>query len=737
MGVLLVISYRADEVGPKHPLQSVIGDLPAACLHRLQLAPLSAAAVGALAMAAGRLAPCLHDVTGGNPFFVTEALAAPENQVPATVRDAVIARMARLSEPARAIVDLAAVIPGKTEKWLLEKLTDSSGALLQECLAVGMVVLADGAIAFRHELARRAVEENLPLPRRQDLHAAVLATLLAAPGGETAPTRLVHHADQAGDSTAVLLFAPLAAERAATLGAHREAAAHYASALRHGDSLPPAGRAALLDRLSYEDYLTDSVEEAIEAREASLQLWRNLGDRLKEGDNLRWLSRLSWFNGQRAAAERHAIDAIEILESLPPGRELAMAYSNRSQLHMLADEAEQALDWGGKAIALATELGDSETLIHALNNVGTARAFKLDLAGSDLERSLMLALGGGFQEHAARAYTNLSSTAIRLRNFASASRHLSEGIAYCEAHDLGSWIRYMIAFRAQAFLAQGDWSAAAADAEAVMRHPCVAPISQIPAMTVLALVRLRRGEPEVARLLDEAWDLAQATGEMQRIGPVMAARAEAAWLAGEQQTVLPDLRASHALACQQGDPWILGELTSWLARADPAVAKTRPARIPEPYAHQLAGDWHAAAASWAKIGCPYEQAMALAEADDEPSLRLALSLCDQLEANPLAAILRRKLRASGIRGVARGVQERNRQNPLNLTGRELTVLGLLVEGCRNADIARRLFISEKTVDHHVSAILGKLDVRSRGEAAAAALRLGIVTPADLQLVAKK
>jgi DNA-binding CsgD family transcriptional regulator/tetratricopeptide (TPR) repeat protein len=687
-------------------------------------------------MAAGRLAPGLHDITGGNPFFVTEALAAPDSHVPATVRDAVIARMARLSEDARAIVDLAALIPGKTEKWLLERLVESNGALLQECLAVGMVVLADGAIAFRHELARRAVEENLPLPRRQELHAGILAALLTPPEGETAPTRLVHHADLAGDNTAVLLFAPLAAERAATLGAHREAAAHYACALRHGASLPPAGRAALLDRLSYEDYLTDSVDEAIAARERSLELWRGLGNRLKEGDTLRWLSRLCWFNGLRKVAEHHAVAAIEILESLPPGPELAMAYSNRSQLHMLADEAEAALDWGGKAIALATELGDSETLIHALNNVGTARAFKLDLAGSDLERSLMLALGGGFQEHAARAYTNLASTAIRLRNFASAERHLREGIAYCEAHDLGSWIRYMIAFRAQAALAQGDWATAAQDAEAVIQHPCVAPISQIPAMTVLALVRLRRGEPGVTSLLDEAWEMAQSTGEMQRIGPVMAARAEAAWLSGTLSAVLPDLHASHALACKQADPWMLGELAAWLARADPSVSRKRPAKIPEPYAHQIAGAWWAAAASWAKAGCPYEQAMALAEADDEPSLRLALTICDRLEASPLAAILRRKLRASGIRGVTRGAQERNRQNPHNLTGRELTVLALLVEGCRNADIARRLFISDKTVDHHVSSILGKLDVRSRGEAAAAAHRLGIVVPDNPQLAEK-
>ena len=742
LGVLLIISYRDDEVNPRHPLCSVVGDLPPKSARRLHLAPLSAEGVASLAREAGQAAPdlcaSLHHVTGGNPFFVTEALAAAESSVPATVRDAVIARMARLSDAARGIVNLAALVPGKMESWLLEAaIPGLEAAAIRECLGVGMVALEDGSLAFRHELARRAAEEQIEPMHRRALHGRildVLATRGAELGAGVPTTRLVHHADLAGDSAAVLRHAPLAAERAAALGAHREAAEHYSTALRHAAALAVAERAELYERLSYECYLTEQIPAATKARESALTLRRAAGDRLKEGDNLRWLSRLCWFNGQKKASDSHASQAVRILETLPPGRELAMAYSNCAQLYMLADQAELALQWGGKAIALATTLADAEILCHALNNVGTAKLHNADESGrADLEQSLRLAREAGFQEHAARAYTNLASSGVRRREFAGARAYLDEGITFCEEHDLESWGRYMTAMRARANLALGDWPAATEDALAITQHPRAAIISKIPALVVLAQVRARRGDPHVARSLDDARDLALPTGEMQRIGLVVAARAEAAWLDGRPETVLEELRQCRAAAARQADLWTRNELDFWLARCagpdadDAAEIAAAPApAIADPYALQLAGDWRGAAAAWAALGCCYEQAMALAESDEEASLRQALEICEQMGAAPLAAILRRKLRASGVRGVTRGAQERTRRNPQGLTNSELKVLALLVQGRRNAEIARRLFVSEKTVGHHVSAILGKLEVRSRGEAAAAAGRLGLL-----------
>jgi DNA-binding CsgD family transcriptional regulator/tetratricopeptide (TPR) repeat protein len=731
LGVLVVISFRDDELGTLHPLHTVIGDLPARYVYRLQVPALTRTAVATLARMAGRSsAGHLHDITGGNPFFVTEVLAGAEDELPPTVRDAVMARIARLSKPARAVANLVALTPGRTERWLLEKALGVDDRSLQACVGIGMVALPDGAFAFRHELARRAAEESLSLPTRQRLHAQILGILLADPRPEIGIARLVHHADGAGNGDAVLRYAPVAATQAAALGAHREAAAHYATVLRYAPSHAHAQKAEWFELRSYECYLTDQMLEAISAREASLALWRIAGESLREGDGLRWLSRLCWYNGQTVAAEQHAAQAIEVLESLLPGRELAMAYSNRAQLHMLAGDTAATLHWGGKALALARELGDREVEIHALNNMGTTKLSGGDPSGrADLEQSLVQALEGQFEEHAARAFTNLSSQAVRACDYNLAKMYLDRGLGYCEERDLDAWAHYMTACRAEVCLAQGDWDRATELADAICRRTCVAPITRIPALAILGRIRARRGDPGVWSALGEARELAEPTGEIQRIGPVAVARAEAAWLNGQHAEVIVEAGSAYALAVRQKEVWVLGELACWLWRAD-ALASV-PEGIAPPFALQIAGDWRAAASEWERLGSPYQQAMALADSTDEQALRQALAIFEQLGAAPMASIVRRTLRTHGVRDIPRGAQQRTQHNPHGLTKQELKVLGLLVEGCRNADIARRIFVSEKTVDHHVSAVLAKLGVRSRGEAAAAAMRFGLgVAPAN-------
>jgi DNA-binding CsgD family transcriptional regulator len=279
----------------------------------------------------------------------------------------------------------------------------------------------------------------------------------------------------------------------------------------------------------------------------------------------------------------------------------------------------------------------------------------------------------------------------------------------------------MAALHAETRLAQGDWQRATDDAEAVLRHPRVAPVIRIPALVVLGRVRARRGDPDARTPLDEAHGLALSTGELQRIGPVVVSLAELAWMNGTPMEAPEELRRCHELSRTQSDPWMRGELAFWLWRSG-GLGELHE-RLAEPFALQIAGDWLAAAAVWETLGCPYEQAMALAEAQVESAMRTALEIFERLGAAPLAGLARRKLRASGVRKIPRGAQERTRNNPHGLTNRELNVLALLAEGLRNAQIARRLFVAEKTIDHHVSAVLAKLNVRSRGEAAAVANQL--------------
>jgi DNA-binding CsgD family transcriptional regulator/tetratricopeptide (TPR) repeat protein len=716
---LVLATHRDDELHRAHPLRLVLGELSPGPIDRLRLQPLTKEAVAVLAADAGVDGARLHERTGGNPFYVTEVLAEPGGGTPATVRDAVLARTARLSGGARRLLEAVAVVPPRAEFGLLEVLAGPDLTHLEACLASGVLQSHGNAVGFRHEIARVAIEESLPPDRRVALHRTALAKLT----GRADPARLAHHAEAAEDAPAVLAHATAAGERASRLKAHREAAEQFARALRHAEGLGPEERAGLFERRAYECYLTDRIPEAIEARQRALEAYREAADPLKEGDTLRWLSRLHWFSGDNERAEEAGRRAVALLESLPPGPELAMALSNLAQLRMLAYDVAGAVRHGGRAIALAERLGEPEILAHALNNVGAAEV-RAGIEGGRgrLERSLAIALDAGLEEHVARAYTNLGSLPVQAREPALGAEQLEAGLAYCLDHDLDAWRWYMGGWYARAELDRGHWDRASDLATAIVERPGVAVPSRITPLVVIGLLRARRGDPDPWRPLDEALELARRTGELQRLGPVAAARAEACWLAGTQERIASETEAALDLARAAAEPWLAGELLTWRRRA--GVDESCGWLPAEPFLSELEGDHRGAAAAWARRGCPYEGAVALA-AGDEADLRRSHQELQRLGARATARLVARRLRERGARDVRRGPRSATRTNPAGLTGRELEVLALIAAGHRNAEIAARLFLSEKTVGHHVSAILRKLGVRSRGEAGVEAVRLGL------------
>jgi DNA-binding CsgD family transcriptional regulator len=721
---LVVATYRDDELDRTHPLRVALGELPRASVTRVTLAPLSATAVASLAGSRPIDAEELHRRTAGNPFYVTEALCAENDSIPESVRDAVLARAARLDRDARALLDAVAITRPRAELWLLEDLAGDRLGYLESCLASGMLRAERDAVAFRHEIARVALEDALPPDRAVALHRAALRALSARPGhGQLA--RIAHHAAAAGDAEAVLRYAPAAGERASNVGAHREAAALYASALRFADGIPGEERAELLAGLSYESYLTNAIDEAIDARRQALEDYRRSGDRLGEGDSHRWLSRLVWFVGDTDAAYDEACLAVDLLEERPPGPELAMAYSNVAQLKMLGSDLEGTRSWGARAMELAEQLGRTDILVHMLNNIGTAELDRdLPEGAENLRRSLDLALEAGLEEHVARAHTNLGASGVMVHDYALADHHLDEGVRYCIERDLDSWRLYMLGWRARSELDQGRWDEAAESARTVLGNPRAAATSKVTALVVLGLLRARRGDPGTWAALDEAAELARTTGELQRLAPVAAARAEARWLAGGSDAAGAETGEVLLLARAGGTPWWIGELAAWRRRA--GIEEPLPKPVAEPHKLELTGQTEAAAKAWAALGCPYESALARLTSYEEEPLRRSLEELQLLGARAAAAHFARTLRELGARDLRQGPRMSTRENPAGLTMRELEVLALVSEGMRNGEIAARLVVSRKTVDHHVSAILRKLGAGTRTEAVAEATRLGVL-----------
>lgn len=346
---LVLATYR-QELSDDHPLRVVLGELAStAAVTRVTVAPLSLDAVRTLAEPQGVDAESVFAVTRGNPFYVTEVLAAGGTELPSTVRDAVLARAASLDPAARRLLEVAAVVPARAELWLLERVAADEMDALGTCISFGMLREEGDAIAFRHELARLAIESAIPPHRRRALHAAMLSALSRPSSGEPDDARLAHHAEEAGDEDAVLKHARAAAERAARLGAHREAASQYARARRHADRLERAERAALLAAYAHEAQLTGRYEQSLSARLEAIALCRELGDRLGEGENLSRVMSPYVSLGRNAEAEDASRLSVDVLEAHPESRELAFAYTSQASLRMLNRDNYEGVDWGGRA----------------------------------------------------------------------------------------------------------------------------------------------------------------------------------------------------------------------------------------------------------------------------------------------------------------------------------------------------------------------------------------------------
>ena len=719
---LLLATYRDDEVADDHPLRMVLGDLATQrATRRMRLPPLTEEAVRALAGSRDIDAAELHRVSGGNPFYVSEILAAGWPSVPPTVRDAVGGRLARASDGARRAVETAAVNGARVDRSLLNWLLADAGASADEVMATGILVPDGTGLRFRHELVRMAVEAGIAPHRETELHARVLAAL--EEGGDADPAMLAHHAEGAGDARAVLQHAPEAARRSAALGAHREAAAQYERALRNAQNIAKPTMAALHEGLADEYALLDRWEDAERARRSALALRRELGDPERVGANLRILSTTLWRLCRGEESEQAAEEAATVLETLPPGKELAWAYGNLAATGMRKGRHDPGtLGYLRNAQRIGEEHGYQEVTCFALNSTGLGLVDRGKDGMRQIEQSLRLALDGDLPEHAGRAYSSLMEVCTKLHRFTVSDRYYDEGLAYCEGREMGVFSMCVNGWRARSLVLTGRWDEAVEICAQMLASPGISPVNQLNPLCVLGTIRGRRGQDGAWELLDQALRYAEGTGEPPWIAPVRAARTELRRLEGRPDLAAAEAAAGYDQTAGRIDPWTLGSLAIWLARLG---VRTDLPSLPEPYALEIAGDHRGAAAAWNRIGRGYDAALSWLASADEAGLREALAALDSLGARVAAAAARRRMKEAGVKAIPRGPRPATRSAPAGLTEREQEVLALLADGLPDREISERLFISERTVHHHVSAVLSKIGVSSRTAAAREAVRMGI------------
>jgi ATP/maltotriose-dependent transcriptional regulator MalT len=723
LSATIVLTYRDDDLPDAHPLRTLLGTLASQPVTRLPLRPLSRKAVLDMGADTGVDPATVFATTRGNPFFVTEVLASASGGVPATVVDAVLARVRLLPGETREALEQLAVVPSRVEPSLVFALFGDAG-VLEQAERRGIIEVRAEGIAFRHELARRALLRSVPRTRAAALHQRVLHLLLEQDRPDL--SRLVHHAVAAGDVQAVLRFGPDAARQAANAGSHRQALAHYEQVATYLDQLPPETRGRLLVDYSWELYVAQRWVDAVTAGLRALVIWESLGDLVAEGVTRVVLSRSYFMADRPTEAAREAEHATTVLEAAGDIAAMAYAQTYLGAVQALTDRQDEALPRLQAAEVLAEAAGRRDLVALCANYIGCVLA---DLGSPDdgldeLRRSLRLALALPHHEYAGRAYTNLAETAYALHRYDELASWVDAGVRYASDHDLPGHLYNLEAHQAMLLLAQGHWD----DAETRLRRlvGSVSDPGQLTRLTLPPLGRLlaRRGDDEAAGLLDRAWELAVRNGSLAALAPAGLAMVESAWLAGDVHRADTQISALLARTTAPGASRVRGELLRYLGRAGEPVEEF-PGCPPE-WSAGIGGSWRQAADEWQKIGDPYERALELASSGSTVACMEALEILDDLGADAAARWVRGVLRDLGATRIPRGKQRSTRENPAGLTDRQLDVLALLAAGNTNAEIADRLVVSTRTVDHHVSAILTRLGVASRRDAARRAEELGLV-----------
>jgi DNA-binding CsgD family transcriptional regulator len=498
----------------------------------------------------------------------------------------------------------------------------------------------------------------------------------------------------------------------------------YAAAL--AQPLEPAARAEMLLSRAQALFAMDRTPEAEAAAREAAAIREGLGNPGALAEALATLGPIEWAEYRPGDAIATAMRAVHLLErdGDSPRRAFALAYAGL--LLVAVDRYPESLPFGDAAVSMSRRLGAPALEALGLALRGGSRLLLGDDDGlAEMERAVDAAAGVAHHANVMIAYVLMVQTLWALGRFPEAERVTDEGLAYARERDLALYVDHLRAHRLRLRALRGEWDAAADGLAALIAGATENGATRY-SLPALAQLLVRRGDDAAPEVLDRAFALAVRADSLLALVPAAAAVIEQAWLTGRPAAAQRAVALLPERFAVPGGERGRAELLRLLRRLGEPVEPFP--GCPEEYAAGLRGDWAAAAAAWDRIGDPYARALELADSGEVEPTREALRVLDELGARPAAALVRRRLREMGVSVVPRGPQPATRANPAGLTGRQTEILRLLARGLTNAEIAARLVVSVRTVDHHVSAVLQKLGVTTRRDAVAAAARLGLDEP---------
>jgi DNA-binding CsgD family transcriptional regulator/tetratricopeptide (TPR) repeat protein len=718
---VLIVTFRSEEVNVNPPLRLVVADLgPSAT--RIELPALTVSGVEELARGTGLDPGHVHETTLGNPFFVEEVLMHPDIALPPTIQYAVLANAAQLPDDALEFVNTVALSPDGVPLADIAQLGDPTGIHCDLAFSRRLVSSARGQVSCRHELIRQSLVEALPPATRRRLHERLLAHLERTAPDSRDTARLAYNAIGAGDAEKSAEYSLMAAEHAAAGGAHRQAAFHFANALEFADVIATSTLDDALLSAAREHNFINAFETAVDLSRRRLELATSP---LEEAGARAWVAYFEYrLNNLHAAAEE-AEAALEIFRGgADQSEEYARALGVQAGVTFAGGDVRKGITLAEEALSMARSCGSTEMEVSALTTLGTARYYLGEPDGlAQVEAAAQRGIDAGAGEFGAKALNNLGVLARSAWQMGDARKWFLELQEYSTSHELDAWYIAAVITSAGIAVEMGLWADADAYLEVVAgQRTCFS--TEVEMLVVSATLRTRRADPGATELVEAVFDRLATYNEVWTLIDACVMAMESAWTGIVPVDTVAVMYQDLIELVPDGDHHDRALLGFWALRLgwEPPGGE-----ISGPTALEIAGRPGEAAEEWDRCGYRI-QAIISRALSPESDLDVIFSELASMGAHGVAGGLRRELLRRGVKRIPRGEQASTRGNPAGLTVREAEVLALLADGLSNAAVAERLFISKKTVSHHVSSVLLKLNVSSRGQAAALAVANGWNVP---------